>query len=309
MEFAGPEPELQLVNLELETDPHLPDFRRLGKQIFHHVPSSTPIAVAADSPEQTKQPDLLIVCSWMGASSRNVRKYLSTYQTLFPATPILLLKQDGGDFFWRSKKTLAENVRPAVSVIKDVVAANEAEGAKILLHIFSNGGAFSAINLTDAFQAALGTHLPISAVILDSTPSLPNARRAHEAISELLPKISGPVRLLGEGALWAYIGAGYAVDKVFGVENITLWLRRMLNDPQGAFTQGDLKRVYIYSQADKLVPWADVEAHAKDAEAIIGPARVQLEDFVSSRHVGHILTDGPRYWNIVVEFWKESVKV
>lgn len=302
MEGAGPEPELQPV--KPDTDPHLQDFQQLGKQLFYYVPS-TPTA-NTDSP--TKEPDLLIVCSWMGASSRNVRKYLSTYQTLFPTTPILLLKQDGGDFFWRSKSTLAENLRSAVLVIKEMLESKETDNPKILLHIFSNGGAFSAINLTTSCHASLGAHLPISALILDSTPSLPNARRAHEAISESLPK-SGPLRLLGQTALWAYIGAGMAVDKVFGIENLTLWLRRMLNDPQGAFMQGDLKRVYIYSQADKLVPWMDVEAHAKDAEALIGPARVQLEDFVTSRHVGHILVDAPRYWNIVVDFWKEAMKV
>ncbi|KEF53473.1 uncharacterized protein A1O9_10448 [Exophiala aquamarina CBS 119918] len=302
MEFSGPEPELQPV--KLDADSHLPDFQRLGKQLFYYVPS-TP-AAETQSCKSTKGPDLLIVCSWMGASSRNVRKYLSTYQTLFPATPILLLKQDGGDFFWRSKSTLAENVQPAVLVIKDIVEAKRTESPRILVHLFSNGGAFSAINLTTSYHTSMGEHVPISALILDSTPSLPDPRRAHEAISESLPR-SGPFRLLGQAALWAYIGGGITIDSIFRTENVTLWLRRMLNDPQGAFMQGDLKRVYIYSKADRLVPWADVEAHARDAEAIIGPARVQLEDFITSRHVGHILVDGPRYWNIVVDFWKETM--
>lgn len=299
MEFAGPEPDLQ--STELEPDPHLPDFQRLGRQIFYHAPSTQ----IADI-DSTKSPDLLIVCSWMGASSRNVRKYLSTYQIRFPNTPILLLKQDGGDFFWRSKATLARNVQPALSVIRGVIEARKTKGPRILLHIFSNGGAFSAINLTDTYRASTGEHLPISALILDSTPSLPNAGRAHEAISESLPR-SGALRFLGQGALWAYIGIGMAVDTICGIENLTLWLRRKLNDPEGAFSQGNLKRVYIYSKADRVVPWTDVEAHAKDAEAIIGSGRVQLEDFVTSRHVGHVLADGPRYWSIVDGFWKETM--
>jgi hypothetical protein len=301
MEFAGPEPDLQAT--ELETDPHLQDFQRLGPQIFYQVPSTQ----VADT-KLTKSPDLLIVCSWMGASSRNVRKYLSTYQIQFPNTPILLLKQDGGDFFWRSKATLARNVQPAVSVIKEVIEAKQTEGPRILLHIFSNGGSFSAINLTDSYRASTGEHLPISALILDSTPSLPNASRAHEAISESLPR-SGALRVLGQGALWAYIGVGMAVDTIFGIENLTLWLRRKLNDPEGAFMRGDLKRVYIYSKADRVVLWTDVEAHAKDAEDIIGSERVWLEDFVTSRHVGHVIADGPRYWSIVESIWKETVNV
>ncbi|KAK5047090.1 hypothetical protein LTR84_007033 [Exophiala bonariae] len=301
MEFAGPEPELH--SGELESDPYLQEFQRLGEQIFHYVPSTE-----AEDKGQTKAPDLLIFCSWMGASSRNIRKYLSTYQTLFPNTPILVLKQNGGDFFWRSKATLASNLEPAVSAARQVVEMKNPEQPRILLHIFSNGGSFSSINLTDAYRALTGEHLPISALILDSTPSLPNARRAHEAISESFPK-SGPLRLIGQGALWAYIGAGKAVDTVLGIENITLWLRRRLNDPQGAFMQGNLKRVYIYSQADRLVPAADVEAHARDAKTIIGEDRIQLEDFVTSRHVGHVLLDGPRYWKIVERFWEEITGV
>lgn len=301
MEFAGPEPEL--CSGDLETDSYLQEFQRLGEQIFHYTPSIQTL----DS-DQPQAPDLLIFCSWMGASSRNIRKYISTYQTLFPNTPILALKQNGGDFFWRSKATLASNLEPAVSVVRQMVEMKSPAPPRILLHIFSNGGSFSAINLTDAYRAVAGLHLPISALILDSTPSLPNARRAHEAISESFPK-SGPLRLIGQGALWAYIGAGKTIDTVFGIENITLWLRRKLNDPQGAFMQGNLKRVYIYSQADRLVPAADVEAHARDAKGIIGADRIRLEDFLTSRHVGHVLLDGPRYWSIVEGFWKEAVEV
>lgn len=302
MEFAGPEPELH--SGELKSDPYLLEFQRLGEQIFHYIPSTQTTVVN----DLIEPPDLLIFCSWMGASSRNIRKYLSTYQILFPNTPILLLKQDGGDFFWRSKATLARNLEPALSVINQMAEIHRPDHPRILLHIFSNGGSFSAINLTDSYRAATGGHLPISALILDSTPSLPDARRAHEAISESFPK-SGVFRVMGQGALWAYIGVGKVVDTVLGIENLTLWLRRKLNDPQGAFMQGNLKRVYIYSQADKLVPAVDVEAHARDAKAIIGSDRVQLEDFVTSRHVGHVLLDGPRYWNIVEDFWMESTTV
>lgn len=297
MEFAGPKPELHLG--ELETDPHLPDFQRLRQQIFYYQPSTQIVDT-----ELTNPPDLLIACSWMGASSRNVRKYLSTYQTQLTSTPILLLKQDGGDFFWRLKSTLARNVKLAVSVIKGVVEAKKGESPRMILHIFSNGGSFSAINLADFYRASTREQLPLSALLLDSTPSLPNASRTHEAISESLPK-SGPLRVLRQGGLWAHIGAGKAIDTVVGFENITLWLRRKLNDPQRAFMQGDLKRVYIYSKADRL---ADVEAHAKDVEAIVGSGKVQLEDLVTSRHVGHLLSDGPRYWSIVKKLWKEAVK-
>ena len=99
------------------------------------------------------------------------------------------------------------------------------------------------------------------------------------------------------------------MDKLGGGEHVTISLRRRLNDPEGAFMQGDLKRLYIYSQADKLVPADEVESHGREAIAIIGADRVRLEDFVTSTHVGHVREDGRRYWSLIDKLWEESNKI
>lgn len=302
MEFIGPQPELQ--HDTATQDAYLPEFADIGPRTFLYTPQPVQESSNHDSKFQP-QPGLLIVCSWMYAQSRYIKKYTKAYQQRYPHTPILLLRQDGGDLFYRPVSAQMKNLAPAVSVIKDYLAKHTSQQPKILMHIFSNGGAYTACQFADAYRASTSDMLPISALILDSTPGLPSASRSHTAICEALPK-SKVARTVGGVAVWAYLGIGHFLDEAMGKENITISLRRRLNDPNGAFMQGNLKRLYIYSQADALIPAADVEAHGMEAVALIGEDRVQMEDFVRSRHVGHVMTDERRYWDLVDSLWKES---
>jgi hypothetical protein len=247
----------------------------------------------------------------MGAQPRYINKYTQSYRKRFPTSPILLLRQDGGDLFWRPTWLQVKNMEPAVSVVRAMVDQSH-RSPKVLLHIFSNGGSYTACQLADVYHNSLPSSgvetrtLPISALILDSTPSLPNSRAAHSAISEMLPKKSPVVRAVAGVLLWVYIGFGLVVDKVLAREDLVTSLRRKLNS--GAFTQDELKRVYIYSQADHLIPARDIESHAEDARAVVGKDRVQLEDFGTTRHVGHVMGNEPRYWGLVENLWRESMQ-
>lgn len=305
MELAGPEPELQ--SGVAPPDSHLPEFAELGIQTFLYAPPSETSLLPAVS---GVEPDLIIVCSWMGAQPRYIKKYTKAYQTQFPSSPILLLRQDGGDLFWRPTWQQIRNLAPAVSVVRDLVDKKRPNCPRVLLHIFSNGGSYTACQFADAYRGSSPGKdelVPISALVLDSTPSLPSSKRAHAAISESLPK-SPLLRDIGSAAVWAWIGLGTAVDTIGRKEDITTSLRRRLNDPKGAFMQSTLKRLYLYSQADKLIPAADVEAHAEEAIRIIGKDRVRMEDFVSSRHVGHVMLDQERYWGLVKGCWEAQSK-
>lgn len=301
MDMAGPQPEF--TSGQEIPDPYLDDFTRLGQQIYLYTPAAAS-AVAGSDVEIS--PALIIVCSWMYAQSRYIKKYTSCHQKRFPASPILLLRQDGGDFFWRTSSQQINNLQPALSVIRELTANKR--NTNVLMHVFSNGGSWTACQLAQAYRTQVPDQnqlLPITALILDSTPSLPSAAMAYTALCEALPKTQ-PLRAIGSTAIWCYIHAAQAVDSVFGRENLTMSLRRKLNDPEGPFMQDGLKRLYIYSQADALIPGGDVEAHAREAAAIIGENRVQLEDFVTSRHVGHGMLDPEKYWSLVDALWDES---
>jgi hypothetical protein len=309
--MSEPKLEPELKSASPLQDIYLDDFQRLGDRIYLYTPTSgakNGSSLSKINNDTIPSPDLIIFCSWMGASPRNIKKYIKTYQTRYATSSILLLRQDGGDMSYRPVSQQVKNIQPAVSVVRKFVAERGQDRIRVLLHIFSNGGSYSAIRLADTYQASSPSGnelLPISALILDSTPSLPDFKTAHAAISESLPR-SGFLRFLGQGVIWAFLGTTYAMDHIFGTENVTLWVRRNLNEPQGAFMQGRVKRVYIYSNSDALIPAAEVETHAADAAEKIGEDRVQSENFGASKHVGHVILDAERYWRIVEGLWKET---
>lgn len=288
----------------LKPDPYLDEFKRINEQVYFYAPSKSD--AEGDSSDPANQPDLLFICSWMYASSRNVKKYIAGYKEMFPNTPILLHKQQGADIFWNSFATQRKTVQPVLKLVRSLVENKSPAKLRVLTHVFSNGGSYTANFLTDNYLKATAELFPISALILDSTPSYPNLSLAYAAVSEMLPK-SGVVRILGSGAIWAYLAVHEVVRTALGQENFNHSLRRKLNDPKGPYTQGTVKRLYIYSKGDRLVPAADVEAHAKDAVEVIGEERVQTEDFGNSRHVGHMIADPERYWKIIHDLWRETV--
>jgi len=220
----------------------------------------------------------------------------------------------------RTNAQQKKNLAPALAIIHDFESKkNHGDGLRVLIHIFSNGGSWTACQLADAYLVSTTSspspqqrkHLPMTALILDSTPSLPNPQSSHTAICEALPRRPRALRTLGSLSVWGFIAFTNTFETISGRENLTLNIRRRLNDPSGAFMQGDLKRVYIYSQGDALIPANDVETHAKDAVGLMGEAgkaRVQIEDFKTSSHVGHVRTDPVRYWGIVERLWRESVQ-
>jgi hypothetical protein len=235
MDLAGPFPELKSndVSISKPDDAYLSDFTRLGEQIYYYTPprTSTPTMsdrtdVSATTPSDVWDPDLVIICSWMYAHPRHIAKYTRPYQARYPTSPILLLRQDGGDFFWRSHTTQMRNLEPAVRVIRTLYSGGGGSSSsssqesdtigsepkphrkykrrpRVLMHVFSNGGAWTACQLADAYKYSAKDEeeeeeeggeageasaiLPIDALILDSTPSLPDPQASHAAICEALP--------------------------------------------------------------------------------------------------------------------------
>ena len=84
-----------------------------------------------------------------------------------------------------------------------------------------------------------------------------------------------------------------------GKETIVDTARKGLNDPELFPTHA--VRLYIYSTADEIIQWQDVEAHAKEAEA--KGYKVQKVKYLESGHAAHLLHDENRYWIAVTRLW------
>ncbi|TVY44713.1 hypothetical protein LOCC1_G003082 [Lachnellula occidentalis] len=66
----------------------------------------------------------------------------------------------------------------------------------------------------------------------------------------------------------------------------------------------DTTRLYIYSVADDMVAWQDVEEHAKDAEKL--GYTVYMEKYQDSGHAAHMMVDRERYWGAVDRLWQTA---
>ena len=263
-------------------------------------------------------PGLVIVCSWAFARDKHISKYLKWYQQRYPASRILLLQGSIHNMIWRPDAWQGPFFEPAVLAIKDYLSSVESEKPKILLHIFSNGGAHSAVQLAQFYARSSASTLrspvlPIDALVLDSTPGFPNGELAVKALVQGLPKASlasmiGPpivhatVALSG---LFHYIGVSeLAVAKVW----------RTLNDMKGPFLKDTIPRTYIFSDVDEVIEEKDVKRHAEEAIKALEAAgsthaaqNIRCEEFIGTAHVNHMLKNSDRYWNIVKDTWKVAV--
>ena len=77
-------------------------------------------------------------------------------------------------------------------------------------------------------------------------------------------------------------------------------LRKQLNDPQvfGA----SAARLYLYSTADRIVKWEDVESHQREAKSLLGCA-VEGIAFTDSPHCALVRDHADQYWAEIKTFW------
>lgn len=237
------------------------------------------------------------------AAPRHIAKYISHYQSIYPDAQILLITNTIPDIIlhWESH---SKQIFPAVSHIRAIYDRAPNKRPRILLHLFSNGGAHQSCQVARAFKEKAGVPLPISAMVLDSTPGKGTYRRSANAILISLP-ISATLRLFGTIVVYSaplLIHLYYIVTRK---PNLVERLRQGLND-KDIFSQY-APRCYLYSKADEMVRWESVKEHAKEAGEL-GFKDVETIRFEYSPHARHIMEDAEKYWSAVKELWERAIQ-
>ncbi|KIW00154.1 uncharacterized protein PV09_08330 [Verruconis gallopava] len=266
-----------------------PDFTQLAPTIWYYCPKTN---AANGNGSIKKQPDLVILSTWMGAAPRHIMKYVTGYQNLFPKSPILMLTNSIGDIVLKTHKQHKEHLKGAIRVIHET--ASTIQSPKILLHLFSNGGAHHIAHLAFLYQRQFHTPLPITGMVLDSAPGRATYGRSVAAMSVGLPRFF-LLRLLGLLVIHFLCASMWVRHHIFRQENIITKVRRQLIDPQLFPTSAP--RVYIYSKTDRMVGWKDVEYNANLAKE--NGYSVRTERYENTEHVGHLRKDPERYWEAV----------
>ncbi len=265
-------------------------FVQLSPTIFYRVP---PNGIKASGASITKEPSLILLTAWMNALPRHVAKYTTGYQKLFPSSRVLLITTSTSHFLIQSTAQRIKDLEPALSILTDL-QPNE----KALLHSFSNGGAAATWLLAKTYSARTGQALPIFKAIFDSAPGSQDYASSLAAFSMGLPK-NPIVGTIGSGLLRVLLRVWFFYKYVVGTEHIVDIVRKGLNDVNLLPTLA--VRLYVYSVADKLIQWQDVETHAREAQS--KGYKVQMVKYLNSGHAGHLLQDEKRYWAAVTGLW------
>ena len=281
--------------------------------------------------------ELVVICTWLGAARKHVAKYTSLYQRVAPGARILLVESNV-PILVSSYARQRNHIQCAASIVLDNLAecgqynpmppasnssitappptdrkdATTTRPPKVLLHVFSNGGANTATQLLIVLRSHLRAPLPLAGLVFDSCPAKGTYWKSYNAMVLSLPK-DAPTRLVGALAVHFLLVLLYAWI-ASGNENPAGLMRRTMLDAStvtgagaGYANGGDKtldvarKGCYLYSDTDPMVEWSDISDHAKDARRM--GWKVDEVRFSSSGHCQHLSMYGDRYVKAVEEIW------
>lgn len=271
-------------------------------------------------------PDVIIICAWGFAHAKHIAKYISGHQSLFPTAKILLIYNCVANIMWKSDSSQMQWFQPAATVLRECIDTKP--DLKVLLHLFSNTGSHSAVQLAEA--CALNNPpfaLPVTSIILDSCPSMPIFEPMANALALGAPSKNIVITTIARAAAYAIVGFTLALEKTGLATHAATKLYTQLNSTNDVFltrgtSTGDqtpispIPRTYIYGPDDDMIPMDQVIQHANVAIANMSARGVDhaskyvtMEEFVGSPHVNHVKFERERYWRIVQKTWQRSIGI
>lgn len=241
-------------------------------------------------------PSLVVLCTWMSAARKHISKYTQQYRQQYPDADILVVESGVAEMVYRSNSSQQIWLQPA----RDVLLSHTSQHLQghdqrqAVLHVFSNGGSQCAIQLATSLPEPIRLHA-FSAIIFDSCPGTATYQRTVQALTLSMPK-SPLTKYLGPPIVHIVLCLLYLALFVTGAEDAITRIRIQLNDHK-LFNPG-VPRLYIYSKADKLVPYQDVKSHVDDAK-VKGYRATSEVLFETSAHCAHAMAHKEQYWEAV----------
>lgn len=246
--------------------------------------------------KQAKDTPLILLFAWNAAAAKYIAKYTISYQKLFPASRIILIRSFTRDMV-RKASAYSSLLTPAMDLFNE----HHQSGGETLVHSFSNGGGNQVNEFAKAWKARYATKMPMRIQVLDSSPTKGPWMKSHAAIAIGLPKTSF-WKWFGGALVHLLLASYWLVTTAMGLENKNYVLCRELNDDN--VFDNRVPRVYLYSRADQMVGFEEADEHAGNAESKgWDVTRVRFE---KSAHCGHVREDEAKYWAAIMEAWKKG---
>ncbi|KAJ7444294.1 hypothetical protein FB451DRAFT_76333 [Mycena latifolia] len=250
-------------------------------------------------------PQLILIFGWLGATLPHLMKYAATYSKAYPAAAQVVVLSDVVAAITGSRETNINRQRPIVEKLVQLGLLNETP-PRLLLHVFSGGGASQLLWLALALKAVPPNHARKSAtcLILDSTPGSFH----HADLQRVLTvSLKGLARyfMLGAASVLSLVLKARSV--ISGHPLVHNFIRDGLNNPKLLpWMDETVPRLYLYSDADQQSPVGAVQEHIAAAKKLGFNVREEL--FLGSPHVQHSKRDPIRYWGAVHSRWGEAVR-
>lgn len=291
-------------------DGPLSSFDRISKIIYLHrpKPARTPSEITTTtttSSSSSPSPRLILLGGWMEAREAHLAKYTTALQSLYPDTPILLVRSFA--YHFRSSTRFPAEVAPAAPLLRSLLAeASPSQQPQVLVLVFSNGGSTMLRLLREAYarsaQQGETSSFPPHVTVFDSAPGKLSWSRSVLAFSMGLARANFLVRLVGKLLIHGFVALYWLLHVPWGRPGSLgrTWAAHNDRDGNGA----EVRRTYVYSGSDELIDERDVEEHAAVARG--RGYEVRLERFEGTAHVAHVRGDEERYWRVIKETWEGS---
>lgn len=295
-------------------------FSQLSQGVFLHSPSEQNSLPEKATPTHSS-PDVIVICAWGFAHAKHVAKYIAGHQSLYPNAKILLIYNSVANIMWKSDSSQMQWFQPAAAVLRGCL--DSTPDLKVLVHLFSNTGSHSAVQLAEACQSSGPPFkLPVTSIIFDSCPSMPIFGPMANALVLGSPSKNRVISTMVRAVAYGIIGLSIAVEKAGLATHAATKLYTRLNSTSDGFLtcrdstgeQVPVSRTYIFGPDDEMIPVDQVIQHANIAIANMSACGidraskyVMMEKFVGSPHANHIKFEKERYWRIIEETWQRSV--
>lgn len=271
----------------------------VGEGVYLYEPSN--------STTKKDDPSLIVLCTWLGgATNRRINKYIQGYHMLYPNSALMVITTVVADITILPFAALHARLQPARDIIQKF--AQQHSKPSMLLHLFSHGGGNTAIQLmqslhseTSAKRNDIDIRDHLRGIILDCCPGDAAFQRSFHAAAESLPN-NGLAKGIGKALLVPFIGTIMGLQAIGAMRSIQ-HLRAELNDPN--IFGSTARRLYLYSKADAVVRWEDVESHLEDAQSVHNYTATGTV-FSESAHCSIIRDHAEHYWKTIERFWGDK---
>lgn len=290
----------------------LAPLRRIGDDVYFYEPSGP-----ADAEYQG--PSLIVLSTWLGgASAKNIGHYVAGHRRLFRDAAVLLIRARLSEITVTPFARMHARLQPARDIVvryilRDGSSGTSSPSPSILWHVFSGGGLNMAIQLARITRRELAAggqaaspgdlDRAMGGVIMDCCPSDGSLGRTLTAAAYSLPNTLLS-QTVGRLLLFPTIAVLLAVQNsgLLGRGGSLADMQRAAHDPS-VLGRG-VRRMYLYSTSDRIVPWRFVNQHMAEAQG--KGFDVEGEAIPGGGHCALLRGDADKYWRAVERFWGET---